>query len=171
MTEERVKEYEELKNSLTTASFVLMLYWKLPFKLYIDACGEGLGAALHQTQIINEKPVEGPICSISRQMKPTEARDEPSQTGSLCLVWALEKLHYYLDGKVFDIITDSNAVKSLFNMKTANRHMLRWQVSIQEYRVNMTIVHKYCNIPKSSDGISRWALVNTAENPAWVPQE
>ncbi|MBW0484717.1 hypothetical protein O181_024432 [Austropuccinia psidii MF-1] len=26
-------------------------------KLYIDACGEVLGAALHQTQMINDKPV------------------------------------------------------------------------------------------------------------------
>ncbi|MBW0533755.1 hypothetical protein O181_073470 [Austropuccinia psidii MF-1] len=47
MTEERVKEYEELKSSLTNAPFLLMTDWKLPFKLYIDACGEGLGAALH----------------------------------------------------------------------------------------------------------------------------
>ncbi|MBW0526512.1 hypothetical protein O181_066227 [Austropuccinia psidii MF-1] len=59
MTEEKVKAYEELKNSLTNAPFLLMPDWKLPFKLYIDACGEGLGAALHQTQIINDKPVEG----------------------------------------------------------------------------------------------------------------
>ncbi|MBW0512037.1 hypothetical protein O181_051752 [Austropuccinia psidii MF-1] len=58
MTEERVKAYEELKNSLTNAPFLLVPDWKLPFELYIDACGEGLGAALHQTQIINENPAE-----------------------------------------------------------------------------------------------------------------
>ncbi|MBW0536748.1 hypothetical protein O181_076463 [Austropuccinia psidii MF-1] len=64
MTKERVKAYEELKNSLTNAPFLLIPYLKLPFELYIDACGEGLGAALHQTQMINDKPVEGPICFI-----------------------------------------------------------------------------------------------------------
>ncbi|MBW0589304.1 hypothetical protein O181_129019, partial [Austropuccinia psidii MF-1] len=48
--------------------------FKLPFKLYIDSSGDGLGAALHQVQIINDKPVEGPICFISRQIKPTEVR-------------------------------------------------------------------------------------------------
>ncbi|MBW0506914.1 hypothetical protein O181_046629 [Austropuccinia psidii MF-1] len=63
-TEERVKAYEELKSSLTNAAFLLMPDCKLTFKLYIDACGEGLGAALHQTQIINDKPVEGLICFI-----------------------------------------------------------------------------------------------------------
>ncbi|MBW0519549.1 hypothetical protein O181_059264 [Austropuccinia psidii MF-1] len=63
---------------------------------------------------------------ISRQIKPTEARYGASQMECLCLVWALEKFHYYLDGSVFEVITDCNAVKSLLNMKTPNRHMLRW---------------------------------------------
>ncbi|MBW0536007.1 hypothetical protein O181_075722 [Austropuccinia psidii MF-1] len=110
-----------------------MPYWKLPFKLYIDACGEGLGAALHHTQIINDKPVEGPICFILRQIKPTEAIYVESQMECLFLVWALEKFHYYLDGTVFDVITDFNAVKSLLTMKAPNRQMLRWQIAIQEY--------------------------------------
>ncbi|MBW0501115.1 hypothetical protein O181_040830 [Austropuccinia psidii MF-1] len=65
ITKERVKAYEELKNALTSSPFLLIPDWKLPFKLYIDSCGEGLGAAIHQTQIINDKPVEGPICFIS----------------------------------------------------------------------------------------------------------
>ncbi|MBW0529619.1 hypothetical protein O181_069334 [Austropuccinia psidii MF-1] len=49
--------------------------------------------------------------------------------------------------------------------------MLRWQIAIQDYRGNMTIVHKYGNINNNADGLSRWALENTPENPAWVPQE
>ncbi|MBW0551102.1 hypothetical protein O181_090817 [Austropuccinia psidii MF-1] len=171
MTKERVKVYDELKNSLTNAPFLLIPDWKLPFKVYIAACGEGLGAALHQTQIINEKPFEGPICFILRKINPAEARYGASQMKCLCLVWALEKLHYYLDGTVFDLITNCNAVKSLLNMKTPNRHMLRWQIAIQEYRVNMTIVHKSGNINKNADGLSRWALANTPQNPAWVPPE
>ncbi|MBW0502566.1 hypothetical protein O181_042281 [Austropuccinia psidii MF-1] len=35
----------------------------------------------------------------------------------------------------------------------------------------MTIVHKYGNINKNADGLSRWALANTPENTTWVPQE
>ncbi|MBW0525540.1 hypothetical protein O181_065255 [Austropuccinia psidii MF-1] len=56
-------------------------------------------------------------------------------------------------------------------MKTPNRRMLRWQIAIQEYRGNMTIVHKSGNIHKISDFLSRLALSNTPENPEWVPQE
>ncbi|MBW0585462.1 hypothetical protein O181_125177 [Austropuccinia psidii MF-1] len=79
INKERVKAYEELKDSLKTAPFLIIPDWNLSFKLYIDACGEVLGAALHKTQIINDKPVEGPIFSISRQIKPTEAKYEESQ--------------------------------------------------------------------------------------------
>ncbi|MBW0581150.1 hypothetical protein O181_120865, partial [Austropuccinia psidii MF-1] len=169
MTQERIQAYDKIKYALTNAPLLLMPDWKLPFKLYIDACGEGLGAALHQAQIVNDKPYEGPICFISRQIKPTEARYGASQMECLCLVWALEKLHYYLDGSVFEVITDCNAVKSLLNMKTPNRHMLRWQIAIQEYRGNMTIVHKAGNIHKNADGLGRWALPNKPDSPAYVP--
>ncbi|MBW0465055.1 hypothetical protein O181_004770 [Austropuccinia psidii MF-1] len=140
-------------------------------KLYIEACGEGLDSALHQTQIINDKPVEGPICFISRQIKPTKARYGERQMGCIFLVWALEKLPYYLDGTVFDVITDCNAVKSLLKMKTPKIHMLRWQTAIQEYRRNMTIDHKCGSIHKNADDHRIWALANAPEIPAWVSQE
>ncbi|MBW0545248.1 hypothetical protein O181_084963 [Austropuccinia psidii MF-1] len=74
MTQERIQEYEKIKHALTNAPLLMMPEWKLPFKLYINACGEGLGAALHQVQIVNDKPYDGTILFISRQIKPTEAR-------------------------------------------------------------------------------------------------
>ncbi|MBW0591066.1 hypothetical protein O181_130781 [Austropuccinia psidii MF-1] len=171
MTQEGIKAYEKIRKALTEEPLLLMPYWNIPFKMYIDACGDGLGAALHQVQISDAKPTEKPVCFISRQTKPTEARYGSSQMECLCLVWELEKLHYYLDGSVFEVITDCNEVKSLLKMKTPNRHMLRWQIAIQEYRGNMTIVHKAGNNHKNADVLSRWALANTPDNPAYVPLE
>ncbi|MBW0517399.1 hypothetical protein O181_057114 [Austropuccinia psidii MF-1] len=49
--------------------------------------------------------------------------------------------------------------------------MLGWKMAIQEYRENMTIAHKSGNMPKNADGLNQWALTNTPENQAWVPQE
>ncbi|MBW0574103.1 hypothetical protein O181_113818 [Austropuccinia psidii MF-1] len=125
MTVDRVKAFETLRQALTTAPLLLMPDFKLLFKLYIDASGDGLGATIHQVQILNDKPVEGPICFISRQIKPTEARDGESQMECLCLVWALKRPNYCLEGCAFEVITDCTTVKSLLNMKTPNRHMLR----------------------------------------------
>ncbi|MBW0515240.1 hypothetical protein O181_054955 [Austropuccinia psidii MF-1] len=144
--------------------------FKLPFKLYIDASDNGLGAALHQVQIINEKPVERPVCFISRQIKPIESRYGASQMECLCLVWALEKSNYFVEGYFFEVITDFTAVKSLFKMKTPNRHMLIWQRALQEYRGSMTIVHKDGNIHKNADGLSIFPLKNNIDNPAYVPE-
>ncbi|MBW0567123.1 hypothetical protein O181_106838, partial [Austropuccinia psidii MF-1] len=170
-TQEKIKAYEKIRRALTEAPVLLMPNWNIPFRLYIDACGDGIGEALHQVQIIDDKPTERPVCYISRQIKPTEDRYGASQMECLCLVWALDKLHYYLDGSVFEVITDYNTVKSLLNKKTPNRHMLRWQIAIQEYRGNMNIVHKAGNIHKNADGISMWELANTPDDLAYVPLE
>ncbi|MBW0522227.1 hypothetical protein O181_061942 [Austropuccinia psidii MF-1] len=45
--------------------------------------------------------------------------------------------------------------------------MLRWQIGIQEYRGNMTMVNEAGNIHKNDDGLSRWALTNTPDNTAY----
>ncbi|MBW0534379.1 hypothetical protein O181_074094 [Austropuccinia psidii MF-1] len=116
MTQGRIKAYEKIRKAVTEAPLLLMPDWNIPFKFYIDACGDELGAALHQVQIIDDKPTEG--------------------------------LH-----------------------ENSNRHMLRWQIVIKEYRGDRTIVHKAGNIHKNADGLRRWALANTPDNPAYVPLE
>ncbi|MBW0576993.1 hypothetical protein O181_116708 [Austropuccinia psidii MF-1] len=111
MTVDRVNNFESLREALTTAPPLLMPDLKFPFKLHIDASGDGLDAALIQVQIMNDKPVEQPICFISRPNKPAEARYGASQMECLCLVGVLEKLNYFLEGCVFEVITDCTAVK------------------------------------------------------------
>ncbi|MBW0548553.1 hypothetical protein O181_088268 [Austropuccinia psidii MF-1] len=74
MNVDRVKAFEYLRQALTTNPLLLIPDFKLPFKRYIDASGDGMGSALHQVQIIQDKPVEGPISFISRQIKLTGAR-------------------------------------------------------------------------------------------------
>ncbi|MBW0495490.1 hypothetical protein O181_035205 [Austropuccinia psidii MF-1] len=98
LTVDRVKAFESLRQALTTTSLLLMPDFKLLFKLYIDASGDGLGSALHQVQTINDKPVDGPICFISRKIKPMEGRYGASNMECLCLLWALQKLTYSLEG-------------------------------------------------------------------------
>ncbi|MBW0517455.1 hypothetical protein O181_057170 [Austropuccinia psidii MF-1] len=56
-------------------------------------------------------------------------------------------------------------------MKTSNRHMLRWQIAIQDYRGNITIVHKDGNIDKHADGLRRLPLPNKIDNTSYLPEE
>ncbi|MBW0535871.1 hypothetical protein O181_075586, partial [Austropuccinia psidii MF-1] len=79
VTQEKIKAYEKIRKALTEAPLLLIPGWNIPFKLYIDACGDGLGEALHQVQIIDDKPTKEPVCYLSRQIKLTEARYGASQ--------------------------------------------------------------------------------------------
>ncbi|MBW0470257.1 hypothetical protein O181_009972 [Austropuccinia psidii MF-1] len=111
MTPERTKAYEKIMKALTEAHLILIPDWNIPFKKYIDACGDSFGAALHQVQIIDDKYTEGPTYYISREIKPPEARYGASQVDCLCLVQELDKFHNYLGGSGFDMIADCNSVK------------------------------------------------------------
>ncbi|MBW0490593.1 hypothetical protein O181_030308 [Austropuccinia psidii MF-1] len=168
ITKERREAYERIKHELTNAPVLILPDFELPFKLYIDAaCSQGLGAALHQRQIVDGEPREGVICYISRKLKDSEARYGATQTEYLFLVWALEKLHYYLEGTVFKVYIDFTALESSLNMKTTNRHMLRWQIAIQEYRGSMSIIYKDGKSHTKADGLRRWPLDNVKSNPAY----
>ncbi|MBW0477347.1 hypothetical protein O181_017062 [Austropuccinia psidii MF-1] len=145
-----------IKHELTNAPVLILPDFELPSKLYIDAaCSQGLGAALHKRQIVDVKPTEGAICYIYRQLKDSEAMYRVTQTECLCLVWALEELYYYLEGAVLEVYKDCTALKSLLNKKNTNRHMLRWQIAIQEYRGNMTLIYIEGKSHTNSDGRSR----------------
>ncbi|MBW0473309.1 hypothetical protein O181_013024 [Austropuccinia psidii MF-1] len=171
ITKERRDAYERIKYELTNAPALILPDFELPLKLYIDAaCSQGLGAALHKRQIVDVEPREGVICYIARKLKVSEARYGATQTECLCLAWALEKLHHYLESAIFEVYTDCKALKSLMNMKTSNRHMLRWQMAIQEYRGNMTIIYKEGKSHTNADGLSRWPLDNFKSNPAYDPE-
>ncbi|MBW0462692.1 hypothetical protein O181_002407 [Austropuccinia psidii MF-1] len=47
MTQERIKAYEKIRKVLTEVPLLLMPDWSIPFKFYIDACGDGSEATLH----------------------------------------------------------------------------------------------------------------------------
>ncbi|MBW0489356.1 hypothetical protein O181_029071 [Austropuccinia psidii MF-1] len=107
------------------------------YKLFSKDAGSspGLGAALHQTQILDGEPIEGVICYISRKLKDSEARYGATQPECLCLVWALEKLHYYFEGTVYEFL---EAFTGHEYYQYTNSEM---EKAIQEYRGDMNIIY------------------------------
>ncbi|MBW0549075.1 hypothetical protein O181_088790 [Austropuccinia psidii MF-1] len=70
MTQERIKAYEKIRKDPTEAALLHMPDCNIPVKLYIDACGDGLGPALHQVQIIDknlQRDLHMLICQIAIQ--------------------------------------------------------------------------------------------------------
>ncbi|MBW0486078.1 hypothetical protein O181_025793 [Austropuccinia psidii MF-1] len=64
MTQERIEASEKIRKAHKEAPLLPMPDWNITFKFHIDACGDVLGAALHQVQIIDDKPTEGPVSYI-----------------------------------------------------------------------------------------------------------
>ncbi|MBW0474498.1 hypothetical protein O181_014213 [Austropuccinia psidii MF-1] len=50
------------------------------------------------------------------------------------------------------------------------RYMLRWQIAIQDYRGNMTIIYKEVKSHTNADGLRRWPLDNVKNNQAYDPE-
>ncbi|MBW0484125.1 hypothetical protein O181_023840 [Austropuccinia psidii MF-1] len=149
INKERRDEYERIKNELTNVPALILPDFELPFKLYMDAAfSQGLGAALHQRQVLDGEPREGLICFISRKLEDSESRHGETQTDCLFLVWDLEKLYYYLEGAT--------------HFEVAN--------NIQEYIGNMKIIYKEVKRHTNADGRSRWPLDNVKSNPAYEPE-
>ncbi|MBW0484958.1 hypothetical protein O181_024673 [Austropuccinia psidii MF-1] len=55
-------------------------------------------------------------------------------------------------------------------MKTTNQHMFRWQIAIQDYRGNTTIIYKEGQSHTNTDGLRRWPLDNVKRNAAYDPE-
>ncbi|MBW0498004.1 hypothetical protein O181_037719 [Austropuccinia psidii MF-1] len=55
-------------------------------------------------------------------------------------------------------------------MKTTNRHMLRWQIAIQVYGGNVTMIYKEGKSHTNADDLRRWPLDNIKSNPAYDPE-
>ena len=68
-TSERQKAFDKLKNMLEEAPSLSLPDFDRPFILYTDTSFNGLGAALHQKQLIDGKEVELPMCFISRTLR------------------------------------------------------------------------------------------------------
>ncbi|MBW0494420.1 hypothetical protein O181_034135 [Austropuccinia psidii MF-1] len=139
----RVKAFQSLRHTVTTPPILLMPDAKLPLKINIDASGYGLGPALHQVQIINQKHVKGPLLSYLGKSNLLNPDMEKFKWNINVFFGNWKKFNYFLEGFVFEAVIDCTAVKSPLNMKKPNRNILRWQIGIQEYRGNMTILHKY----------------------------
>ncbi|MBW0566863.1 hypothetical protein O181_106578 [Austropuccinia psidii MF-1] len=85
ITKKRRDAYERIKHELTNAPVLILPDFELPSKLYIDAaCSQGLGAPLHQGQIVDGEPREGVICHICRKLKDSESRYRATQTECIC---------------------------------------------------------------------------------------
>jgi hypothetical protein len=100
-----VKTFDTLKDELTSAPVLAYPNYEKPFVLYTDACVMGLGAVLSQNDDAGQ---ERPIVFLSRSLTDAEKNYSITELECLAIVWSVKKLHVYLDGSKFNLITAIN---------------------------------------------------------------
>lgn len=144
--------FRSLKQSLTTSPILAHPDFTRPFRLLTDASGIGLGGILSQR---NEDGHEVVVCYISRQLSKEERNYSATELECLAIVWALHKLHSYVDGMKMELVTDHSALQWLYDYKGTNKKILRWCLEIQHYRDNMQITHRAGKDHANVDALSR----------------
>jgi hypothetical protein len=95
------------------------------FIVYTDACKEGLGGVVDQNGFV--------ICYESRKLKEHERHYATHDLELKTIMHALSKWRHYLMGKRFELRTDHNGLKYLFDQPTLNARTKRWLEFISEY--------------------------------------
>lgn len=113
---EQMKAFEALKKALSSESALACFRLDAPTYLVTDASPVGLGAILLQDQGENERK---PIAYISRSLMPTERRYSQIEREALGCVWAVERLHNYLFGIDFKLLTDNKPLSSMLDPRSS----------------------------------------------------
>ena len=94
--------------------------------IIVDASPVGLCAILNQ---------DNPVLFVSRKLSKVEARYSQTEREALAVVWACERLHFYLYGIDFTIWSDHKPLEILYSPKgKPAARILRWYIRLMPYR-------------------------------------
>jgi hypothetical protein len=117
-TSDSERSFQHLKQLLTSAPILNIVDPNEDFIVCTDACNEGLGRVLSQNGFV--------ICYESRKLKEHERNYATHDLELAAIVHALRKWTQYLMGKRFELRTDHNGLKYLFDQPNLNARQSRW---------------------------------------------
>jgi len=150
----RQKLVDSINNSCVLKSFE----FGQETHLIVDASEVGLGAVLEQ----NGRPV----IFISRLLSRSERCYAQTQKEALAIVWAIRRLHKFLFGTRFKIITDHKALQFIFNpedslQRSTSLMLQRWALELANY--SYTIEHRPGKRIPNADFLSRHSKFDAPE--------
>jgi hypothetical protein len=133
-TPECERSIRELIHCITERPCLAPFSPQQPIVVTTDASEFGIGATLEQ----NGHPV---IC-ISRLLNKAERGYSQTQKEALGVFWAVKRLHKYLFGMRFTIITDHQALQYLLDpgksvAKSTAAMVQRWSIALAAYDYNI----------------------------------
>ncbi|KAJ8363309.1 hypothetical protein SKAU_G00121400 [Synaphobranchus kaupii] len=146
---EQREAFNALKNELARAGTLAYFDKNAQTKVIADASPVGLGAVLIQVQQGDEVP----ICYVSRSLSDCERKYSQTEREALGLVWACERLHPYVYGRQFTLVTDHKPLEVIYgpHSKPCAR-IERWVLRLQPYDFKVLYIPGKQNI---ADSLSR----------------
>ncbi|GBM87671.1 Retrovirus-related Pol polyprotein from transposon 17.6 [Araneus ventricosus] len=109
-----------------------------------------MGAVLSQ---IDDEKNEYPVLYLSKKFSEAGKKYCTCEKECAGIVWALRKLHCYLDGQNFTVQTDHNPLVWLRSNASTNPRLMRWALALQPY--DFEVVHREGVLNKNADVLSR----------------
>lgn len=133
---EQKRAFQALRDELARAGILAYFDKEAPTKVIADASPVGLGAVLVQDQ----QGEMVPVCYVSRSLTDCERRYSQTEREALALVWACERLHPYVYGRKFDLITDHKPLEIIYSQRSKPcARIERWVLRLQPY--DFRVVH------------------------------
>ncbi|KAF4528167.1 hypothetical protein B566_EDAN016430 [Ephemera danica] len=117
------KAFEEVKKLLVSSPILTHYDASLNHRVASDASLLGIGAVLEQ----EEKGEWKPVSYASRRLTETESRYAVIEREALGIVWACQKFHDFIMGKMFSILTDHKPLVTILGQKNLSEMTPRLQ--------------------------------------------
>ncbi|XP_037942899.1 uncharacterized protein K02A2.6-like [Teleopsis dalmanni] len=147
--------FQALKNAMIKATELVHYDDKKPIVLAVDASKYGIGAVIsHRYADGSEKP----IAYASKKLNSSQERYSQIEKEALAIIYGVTKFHQYLYGRRFELITDHQALTTLFNPNRklpvmALHRLQRWAIVLQAYEY--IIRFKSSSQNANADALSR----------------
>lgn len=157
-TQQHQRAFDNLKEALCKGPVLRSPDFGRKFLLQTDASDVGIGAVLEQ----EFEDGRHPVLFISKKLTGSECSYAVIEKECFAIVWAVKYLRIYLEGKEFRVFSDHAPLQWLNRMKTSNQRLLRWSLTLQEFKFSISHVSGTLNCV--ADALSRSAeIVETPE--------
>ncbi|XP_038979199.1 uncharacterized protein LOC120109538 [Phoenix dactylifera] len=144
-TPESREAFDNLKRAMTQTPVLALPDFSIPFEVYTDASGDGIGAVLVQQK--------RPLAFLSKALGPMKKAWGTYARELLALVHAVKVWRPYLLGKKFTIITDQQALRHLLEQKIVTPDQQKFLVKLLGFEYD--IVYQPGKENKVADALSR----------------